>query len=131
LTRKAAARRPLSARQHLSLDLFRQFGSFDKPNPEAKDAIVLSLTEMQYITETTLSFARDETASEEPRMIDLASLVEAAADGLAAMGQNTTIAEHDHLHYRCRPALMRRALINLMSNATKYGKRARVARHFT
>jgi signal transduction histidine kinase len=100
-------------------------------DPEVKEAIVRSLTEMQYITETTLSFARDETASEEPRMIDLASLVEAVADDLAAMGQNITIADHDHLHYRCRPALMRRALTNLMSNATKYGKRARVALHLT
>jgi signal transduction histidine kinase len=96
-------------------------------DPEVKDAIVRSLTEMQYITETTLSFARDETSSEEPRMIDLTSLVEAVADDLAATGQNITITGHDHLHYRCRPALLRRALINLMSNAAKYGQRAQVA----
>jgi signal transduction histidine kinase len=69
--------------------------------------------------------------SEEPRAIDLASLVEAVADDLAATGQHITIAGHDHLHYRCRPALMRRALSNLMSNATKYGKRACVALHLT
>jgi signal transduction histidine kinase len=98
---------------------------------EVRDAIVRSLTEMQYITESTLSFARDETLSEEPRAIDLASLVEAVADDLAATGQHITIAGHDHLHYRCRPALMRRALSNLMSNATKYGKRACVALHLT
>jgi signal transduction histidine kinase len=100
-------------------------------DPEVKEAIVRSLTEMQYITETTLSFARDETASEEPRMIDLASLIEAVADDLAATGQNIAITGNDHLHYRCRPALMRRALSNLIGNATKYGKQAHVALYLT
>jgi len=98
---------------------------------EVKDAIVRSLTEMQYITETTLSFAHDETVSEEPRTIDLASLVEAVADDLNAAGQTIAVAGNDSLQYRCRPMLLRRALTNLMSNATKYGKRARVALHFT
>jgi len=98
---------------------------------EVRDAIVRSLTEMQHITESTLLFARDETLSEESRAIDLASLVEAVADDLAATGQHITIAGHDHLHYCCRPALMRRALSNLMSNATKYGKRACVALQLT
>jgi signal transduction histidine kinase len=96
-------------------------------DPEVKDAIVRSRTEMQYITETTLSFARDETSSEEPRMIDLASLIEAVADDLAAMGQDIAItAGNDHLHYRCRPALMRRTLSNLVANATKYEKQAHI-----
>jgi signal transduction histidine kinase len=98
---------------------------------EVKDAIVRSLTEMQYITETTLSFARDETAAEEPRTIDLASLVEAVADDLTAAGQTIVVTRPVHLHYRCRPALLRRALANLMSNAAKYGGRARVALHLT
>jgi signal transduction histidine kinase len=96
-----------------------------------RDAIVRSLMEMQYITEATLSFARDETVSEELRTIDLASLVEAVADDLMSAGQNITVAEHDRLQYRCRPALLRRALTNLMDNATKYGKRARVVLHLT
>jgi len=100
-------------------------------DPEVKDAIVCSLTEMQYITETTLSFARDETASEEPRMIDLTSLVEAVTDDLSATGDNVAITGNDQLHYRCRPALMRRALSNLIGNATKYGKQAHVALHLT
>jgi signal transduction histidine kinase len=98
---------------------------------EVKEAIVRSLTEMQYIAETTLSFTRDETAAEEPRTIDLASLVEAVAEDLAAAGQSIDVTGPDHLHYRCRPALLRRALANLMSNAAKYGRRARVALHLT
>ncbi len=98
---------------------------------EVKDAIVRSLTEMQYITDATLSFARDETVREEPRTIDLASLVDAVADDLAAAGQNIAVAGRDHLPYRCRPALLRRALTNLMSNAAKYGNRAHIALQLT
>jgi signal transduction histidine kinase len=98
---------------------------------EVRDAIVRSLTQMQYITETTLSFARDATVQEKPRTIDLTSLVEAVADDLTAAGQSVTVAGHDQVQYRCRPMLLRRALTNLMSNAVKYGKRAQVALHVT
>ena len=98
---------------------------------DVRDAIVRSLTDMQDITEATLNFARDETLSEEPRTIDLDSLVEAVADDLRAVGCDVTVAAHDQLPYRCRPALLRRALTNLMSNAAKYGTRARVALQLT
>ncbi|MBV8916975.1 ATP-binding protein [Bradyrhizobium sp.] len=98
---------------------------------EVREAIVRSLTDMQHITEATLSFARDETLSEEPRTIDLNSLLEAVADDLTAVGCDVSVAADGHLPYRCRPALLRRALTNLMSNAAKYGNCARVALELT
>jgi signal transduction histidine kinase len=91
---------------------------------EVRDAIVGSLTEMQCIIESTLSFARDEISSVEPHAIDIVSLVEAIADDLAGTGGQITIAGHDHVPYRCRPVLLRRALTNLINNAVTYGKRA-------
>jgi signal transduction histidine kinase len=98
---------------------------------EVRDAIVRSLTEMQSIIESTLSFARDEISSEEPHAIDVVSLVEAIADDLAGAGGQISIAGHDHVPYRCRPALLRRALTNLISNAVKYGKRAKITLRLT
>ena len=47
-----------------------------------RDALVSSLNEMQLITESTLSFAREEWSSEESRSVDLPSLVDAIADDL-------------------------------------------------
>ena len=100
-------------------------------DPEIRDAIVRSLTDMQHITEATLCFARDETTSEEPRLVDLESLVEAVAEDLRAIGCDITVTPREPLPYRCRAALLRRALSNLMSNAAKYGKRAEVTLHHT
>ena len=98
---------------------------------EVRDAIVRSMTEMQSIIESTLSFARDETSSEEPHVIDLTSLIEAIADDLASIAGQITVGGYDHVPYRCRPALLRRALTNLISNAVKYGKRAKITVHLT
>jgi signal transduction histidine kinase len=98
---------------------------------EVKTAIIRSLTDVQHIAEATLDFARDETLSEEPRIVDLSSLVEAIAEDSKIVGHDVTIVIHDPLPYRCRPALLRRALTNLISNANKYGKRARIALEVT
>ena len=53
---------------------------------DVREALVKSLDEMKLITESTLSFAKDEWGAEESRPVDLPSLVDAVADDLRAAG---------------------------------------------
>ncbi|MDB5595891.1 MAG: two component system sensor histidine kinase [Hyphomicrobiales bacterium] len=94
---------------------------------EVREAFVRSLDEMKVITESTLSFARDEWAPEESRPVDLPSLVDAIADDLRTAGHTVDVIASPSFFYRCKPAMLKRALANLMANAAKFGQRAVVS----
>jgi signal transduction histidine kinase len=78
------------------------------------------------MTEATLAFAREEAAAEDTRTVDLAALVESVVADLADLGQEVAFAPADRLPYACRPLGIKRALRNLIENAVRYGKRARL-----
>lgn len=93
---------------------------------EVREKMLGTIDEMQKMTEATLSFARDESAAEETRSVDLTALIQSLSDDLADMGQDVTFDNGLKVSYRCRPDALRRALRNLIENATRYGKRARI-----
>jgi signal transduction histidine kinase len=96
-------------------------------DPDERDKILMTLDEMQAMTEATLAFAREEAAGEPTRVIDLAALTESVCSDLADLGWDVTFAESGKVPYRCRPAAIRRALRNLIENAVRYGGCARVS----
>jgi len=85
-----------------------------------------SLEEMQRMTEETLAFLREEASTEPTRAVDLSALVSSLADDLADLGQDVTAADGPPLVCRCRTAALKRALTNLVTNAVRYGRRARI-----
>jgi signal transduction histidine kinase len=93
---------------------------------EARQKILETLDEMQRMTEATLVFAREEAAREETRTVDLAALVESLCLDLADMGMDVVFAGPGKTPYACRPVGLKRAVRNLIENAVRYGKRARV-----
>lgn len=93
---------------------------------DAKRRLLETLDEMQRMTEATLAFARDDAAAEPTRQVDLAALIDSLADDMAEMGQDVTFAEATRLAYPCRPAALKRALRNLIENAVRFGRRARI-----
>jgi signal transduction histidine kinase len=93
---------------------------------EIKAKVLETLEEMQRMTEATLAFAREEAAAEDTRTVDLAALVESVVADLADLGQEVAFAPADRLPYACRPLGIKRALRNLIENAVRYGKRARL-----
>lgn len=94
---------------------------------EIREKMLGTIDEMQKMTEATLTFAREESAAEETRSIDLSALVQSLSDDLADLGQDVTFTNGFKIPYRCRADALRRAIRNLIENAVRYGQRARVS----
>ena len=87
---------------------------------ELQDRMLETIEDMRVMTESTLSFAREETSDEPTRTIDLAALVESVCDDLADLGQPVRFRPSDPVTYRCRPEGLRRVIRNLVENAVRY-----------
>ncbi len=94
---------------------------------EIREKMLATIDEMQKMTEATLTFAREELAAEETRSVDLSALVQSLSDDLADLGHDVTFNNGVKISYRCRADALRRAIRNLIENAVRYGKRARVS----
>ncbi len=94
---------------------------------EARTKMSATLDDMQRMTEATLAFARDDAAAEPVRSVDLEALLESLAEDQSSIGHEVTFAGRGRLPYSCRPTALKRAIANLLENAVRYGKRARVA----
>jgi signal transduction histidine kinase len=85
-----------------------------------------TITEMNRTLDDILSLARVGRPSEAPTEVDLAALVDAVVEDFRDLGQDVAFEEAARLRMRLRPALMRRAVRNLIENAVKYGGGAAV-----
>ncbi|MCY4590810.1 MAG: ATP-binding protein [Alphaproteobacteria bacterium] len=90
-------------------------------NAETKSRILAALDEMQRMTEDTLAFIREDMRREETRQVDLQALVDSIATDLEELGHAITVMDADRVLVACRPAALRRALCNLLENASAYG----------
>jgi len=76
--------------------------------------------------DSTLAFARDEARQEPRRLVDLGVLVGDLCEDVADTGGKVSYVGPRGIDVPCRPALVRRAVANLIDNAVKYGAVARV-----
>ena len=86
-----------------------------------------TIDEMSQTLDDILSLARLGRPSEPPVEVDLGALVEAVVEDFRDLEAPVAFAEPPRLPIRLRPALMRRAVRNLIENAIKYGKAAEVS----
>nr|WP_184002095.1 ATP-binding protein [Stakelama sediminis] len=84
------------------------------------------IEEMNHTLEDILSLARLGRPSEAATEVDLSALVDAVVEDFRDIGADVTAEESPRLPIRLRPALMRRAVRNLIENAVKYGVSAEV-----
>lgn len=87
------------------------------------------LADMQSLLEQSISFARDEHATEGYDQIDVASLLQTAVDDASETGSDASYRGPDQFTATVQPLGLRRAVDNLLSNAVRYGDRARVRLH--
>ena len=92
---------------------------------ETRAKILETLAEMQQMAEAVLAFARGDAESEESRATDISALVESVVQDTRESGRDARFEPSATATLKCRPFALRRAVGNLIDNATFYGVRAR------
>lgn len=93
---------------------------------EIREPILQDLQQMRRMVSATLGFARLDFTAEPTEMFDLMSLVQRVADDASDAGGEVNFSGPEHLPIRAKSIALQRALMNIVENAVKYGKRARI-----
>lgn len=94
---------------------------------DERDKMLATIGTMDDMVGTTLAFARDEGHAEPRRRVDIAALLGSVVDDMADAGRPVSMAPASAVIHECQPGALKRALVNLLDNAVKYGKRAEAA----
>jgi signal transduction histidine kinase len=93
---------------------------------EERDKMLATIGEMNEMIGSTLAFARDQVRAEPRRRVDVAALIASVVDDMADAGLAVSMTPAAPLILDCQPGALKRAITNLLDNAVKYGKCARV-----
>jgi signal transduction histidine kinase len=95
---------------------------------EEKSKMLSDIERMEAMLSSALAFIRGlDEEMEAPDAVDLDSLLQTACDMVSDLGGEVSYSGPARCRYHCRPHAMLRALTNVVSNAAKYGNRARVS----
>jgi len=93
-----------------------------------RERLLATIHEMEEMLTATLTFARDDTASEQRRRLDIGALLTSIVDDMADAGMPvSTGGIANGVELDGKPIALRRAATNLVHNAVKYGGSARVS----
>lgn len=91
---------------------------------EDKTSILETLNELQNMAEEVLSFIRSDTRHEDSRPVDIAALVDSAAEDVRAASGATIDFDPGKtgpIVVNCRSGALKRAVRNIVENAVRYG----------
>jgi signal transduction histidine kinase len=91
-----------------------------------REKMLSDLDAMSAMITSTLAFARDDTQREPRMLVDLSVLVGDICEDAADVGADVVFSGPAKVDLPCRPIAVRRAVVNLVDNAVKYGRNARV-----
>lgn len=95
-------------------------------DPQVRAKFTKDLDEMESMVGATLDFLRGQESGEPVQPVDVMALLESLQADMAEMGGPVTIGGGARAPYPGRPQALKRCLANLLENAVKYGKSARV-----
>jgi len=91
-----------------------------------KQKMLDDIESMEGMIASSLSFIRGVDDAEAHDVVDLESLLQTACDMVSDLGGVVEYAGALRSRYHCKPQALLRALTNVITNAVKYGRRARV-----
>ncbi|MCB2075462.1 MAG: two-component sensor histidine kinase [Novosphingobium sp.] len=96
-------------------------------NETERDRMAATIEDIVRSLDDILSLARVGRPSDPYEHAELSALVASVVEEYEDMGENVELGETERVALPLRPTWLRRALRNLMGNALRYGKRARVS----
>jgi signal transduction histidine kinase len=84
------------------------------------------IAEMEAMISGTLAFVRDATRAAQRTRLELSSLLESLADEMSETGLDVAVETADKVVIDGDPVALRRLFNNLLENAVKFGRQARI-----
>jgi len=107
-------------RLHLRAELLK--------DPQERDGFVRVVRDMNLMVQSVIDFLRGIDTTEQPRRMNIAALVESLCEDLAEEGYPVSFTTTDKsVSLQCRPAALRRGLLNVINNSVKYADSAQVS----
>jgi signal transduction histidine kinase len=94
---------------------------------ELRGQINADIDDMQAMVESTLAYLRGLSEDEPLQEIDIDALLQSIVADEQAMGRPVTLLSSTAKPYRGRLSALKRAIVNLIDNAVKYGQEAQVS----
>jgi two-component system OmpR family sensor kinase len=94
--------------------------------PDIRKRMIADIAEMEQMISGTLAFVRDETRKTERTRLELSSLLESLVDELSGTGLCVSVEHAERVVVDGDPVALRRLFNNLLDNAVKFGRHARV-----
>jgi signal transduction histidine kinase len=89
---------------------------------EQRARLFRDVDDMQAMVDSALAFFRDDFQGEETTTFDFPEMLRTIADDYSDQGSEITYDGAEHIAFRGRPFVLKRAFTNLVDNAVKYGR---------
>jgi signal transduction histidine kinase len=96
-------------------------------DPDVRASLIASIERMERITASALEYLKGESRGEPLRAVDLSALLESECAEFEELGHDVSFVGEHGVQSVCRSEALARAVRNLINNAIKYGKSARVS----
>ncbi len=93
-------------------------------DPELRSKFVKDLEEMNDMVTTSLDLMRGMGNGEPIQTVDVSALIESIQEDQMEIGGTVEVSEPGKVHYSGKPQALKRAIVNLVENAIKYGQKA-------